>query len=133
MRRVLIALALAIFSLWPAPASAGDYIAADVHFWIRAYAVWYANEAHPYPELVADVERVAECESVHFNVAVINNRWRGSRGEIGVGQWLPGPRSIWWLTPQAAAGYSILDPEANTAGLVWAISQGMGPVHWSCW
>jgi hypothetical protein len=103
----------------------------DVHQWVLDYALWYSSPSHPYDQLVADVLGVAACESVQFDANVLNNRRLGRLGEVGVGQWMPG--GIWLTTPQSKAGYSVRDPEANTAALVWAISQGLGPRHWSCW
>ncbi len=82
---------------------------------------------------MARSERVATCESDHFDVAVINDARRGLMGEVGVFQFMPGPHSIFWLTPSAAAGWDYWDSEANVAGAVWLISRGYGPRNWSCW
>lgn len=129
---VALVLAGAINVLGGATANAQEATEDDVHGWVQAYAVWYSSPDHPYADLVADVERVASCESIHFDAAVINNRRLGRLGEVGVGQWLPG--GIWRMTPQARAGYSVRDPEANVAGLVWAVAHDLGPHNWVwCW
>ncbi|HXI96324.1 MAG TPA: hypothetical protein VNG04_09365 [Candidatus Acidoferrum sp.] len=114
-------------------AHAESYSPTDVHNWISAYASKYATPDFPYADLVARSERVATCESDHFDVAVINDARRGPMGEVGVFQFVPGPHSIFWLTPSAAAGFDYWDSEANVAGAVWLISRGYGPRNWSCW
>ena len=53
-------------------AHAESYSPTDVHNWISAYASKYATPDFPYADLVARSERVATCESDHFDVAVIN-------------------------------------------------------------
>lgn len=111
-------------------AAPGDVTAEDVHQWADDYAWYYEQPAHPHDELLADSLRVMRCESGGFDPNVINNRRLGRLGEVGVGQWMP--RGIWHSTPQAQAGYSVYDPEANVAGLVWALSMGMHR-HWTCW
>lgn len=119
--------------LFMTPAAApGDVTAEDVHFYIRAYAVWYSSERYPYTVLVRDVDRVANCETGGFDLAVINNRKLGRLGEVGTGQFHP--LGIWPNTPQAQAGYSVRDVEANTAALVWGVANDFGPTAWrGCW
>jgi hypothetical protein len=101
--------------------------------WIDAYSLQDATTTYPYDALYRDSLRVARCESIRFDVAVLNNARLGSRGEVGAFQFMPGPRSIFWSTPTAAAGWDMWDAEANVAAAVWLISRGNGPRHWSCW
>lgn len=107
------------------------YTSDEVLAWIDYYAARYASESYPYARLVRDSVRIARCESGNFSIAVINNGRRGALGEVGVFQFRPGPSSIFWLTPTAAAGWDYWDPEANTAAAVWLLSQGYAR-HWSC-
>lgn len=103
----------------------GPVLASQVIDWIYFYAARY--EIAPSAPL-----RVARCESGGFSVAVLNGWKLGRLGEVGTFQFHP--RGIWWSTPQAAAGYSYWDAEANVAAGVWAIAQGYGPRHWAgCW
>ena len=103
----------------------GPVLASQVIDWIYFYAARY--EIAPTMPL-----RVARCESGGFSVAVLNGWKLGRLGEVGTFQFHP--RGIWWSTPQAAAGYSYWDAEANVAAGVWAIAQGYGPRHWAgCW
>jgi len=104
----------------------------DVETWVHDYANWYADGRYGYDALVSHSLRVARCETGGWDERVLNNVRLGRLGEVGVGQFHS--RGIWWSTPQAEAGYSRWDPEANTAALVWAISRGYGPQHWYvCW
>ena len=132
--RGLLALALgSVLLASTARAQEAAYTRADVASWADAYGWWYETPAWPHDALVQRVLAVAACETGGWDVRVINNVRRGRFGEVGVGQWLPGPRSIWQRTPQAQAGYPVTDVEANVAGLVWAVSVGLGPSNWSCW
>jgi hypothetical protein len=133
-RRLCAGLVLAVALLWTRPAHAQEaYTQERVEALIDAYSERYATAAYPYAELVSDSTRVAACESDHFDERVINNARRGRLGEVGTFQFLPGPRSIFWTTPSAAAGFDYWDQEANIAGAVWLIANGYGPRHWSCW
>lgn len=111
-------------------AQPGDVTAEEVHQWADDYAWYYEQPAHPHDELLADSLRVMHCESAGFDPAVINNRRLGRAGEVGVGQFHP--RGIWHSTPQAQAGYSVRDVEANVAAVVWGIASGHARA-WSCW
>ena len=125
---------VALLLLGACPAHAQEaYTQERVEALIDAYSARYATDAYPYPRLVADATRVAACESAHFDERVINNARRGRLGEVGTFQFLPGPRSIFWVTPSAQEGWDYWDPEANIAAAVWLISRGYGPRHWSCW
>ena len=121
--------------LWlavPLSGSAQQVTRADVETWIDDYAWWYETDSYPHDYLVARVLRVAACETGGWDPRVINGQRLGRLGEVGVGQFHA--RGIWWSTPQAEAGHSRYDSEANTAALVWAISRGLGAQHWYvCW
>ena len=126
------AFALALWLALASPALAEGVSRADVETWADDYAWWYETDAYPHDALVAHVLRVAKCETGGWDVRVINNQRLGRLGEVGVGQFHA--RGIWWSTPQAVAGYSRYDVEANVAGLTWAISRGLGARHWYfCW
>lgn len=139
MRRAIVAAAFAITAfvavLSPLTVHAAeDVTPRDIDNFIVAYSVERSSAVYPYVRLVSDVRRVIDCESDHLDLDVINGRRHGAAGEIGPGQWLPGSGGIWDLTPSAQAGYPVTDPESNVAGVVWAISQGMGPDNWYwCW
>ncbi|HKA57364.1 MAG TPA: hypothetical protein VKD28_02020 [Gemmatimonadales bacterium] len=107
------------------------YTGDEVLAWIDFYSAHYATGSYPYERLVRDSVRIARCESGGFDERVINNTRRGRLGEIGTFQFLPGPRSIFWVTPTAAAGWDYWDPESNVAGAVWLLANGYGR-HWSC-
>src|SRR5580765_1244143 len=81
--------------------------------WIIAYSEKYDIDSN-IPTAIAD------CESVHFDDLVINNKRLGRLGEVGAFQFHP--NGVWFETPQALAGYSRYDQEANVAAGVWAIS-----------
>ncbi len=131
---VLVGALVAAFTLCgPVGHAQGLATPDQVHAWISDYAWEYATPSYGHDALVADAERVARCESDHFNLAVINDGRLGRLGEVGTFQFLPGPRSIFWSTPSAAAGWDYWDAEANVAGGVWLISRGFGPRNWSCW
>lgn len=130
---VLTVVALMLLTARPARAAGEDVTSSQVDDWIVAYSVQRSSSSYPYDALVTDVRRVANCESGYLNVDVINGRRKGARGEVGVFQFLPGPRSIFWATESAAAGWTYTDAEANVAAAVELISRGYGPRHWSCW
>ena|SRR5215831_12929984 len=98
-----------------------DTTPTQVQDWIYAYSDKY--DINPQIPL-----GVAACESLYFNVDVINNRRLGSLGEVGTFQFHP--NGVYWETPQAAANYSYRDPEANVAAAVYLMSQGLGPRNW---
>lgn len=105
----------------------------QVDDWIVAYSVERASPEYLYVDLVRDARRVADCESGHFDPEVLNGRRFGRAGEVGVFQFLPGPRSIYYQSEAAKAGWPMTDTEANVAAGVELIAAGMGPRHWSCW
>src|SRR5207248_1077206 len=127
-RRLAVAVALGLASL-ATPAHADSVTPDQVHVWIEAYAAKYASAAYGFDDLDADAERVARCESIQFDAAVINGLRLGGLGEVGALQFLPGPRSIFWVTPTAAAGWDYIDAEANVAAAVYLISRAYGPRH----
>lgn len=136
MTRILPVLLLVLASLLMAHTAHAEeetLTRTDVEDLISAYSEKYATEAYPYTALVSDATRVAQCETGGFDERVINNARRGRLGEVGTFQFMPGPKSIFWGTPSAAAGFDYWDQEANVAGAVWLISKGYGPRHWSCW
>jgi hypothetical protein len=129
---VLLWLAFASNLVCERVARAQDLVAREeVLAWIDFYSARYATQGYPYERLARDAVRIARCESGGFDVAVINNGRRGSLGEVGVFQFRPGPRSIFWSTPTAAAGWDYWDPEANVAGAIWLLAHGYAH-HWSC-
>ena len=93
--------------------------------WIAAYSDKYGIDS-------STPTAIASCESSQFDIDIINNIRLGRQGEVGIFQFHP--YGIWSETPQAKAGYSKYDVEANIAAGVWAISQGYGPQNWYyCW
>lgn len=123
---------LALFAVLAGRAGAQEATREDVVGFADAYSWWYETPAYPHDSLVVDVLRVARCESGDFDPRVLNNARTGRLGEVGTGQFLPG--GIWSSTPQARAGYSVRDPEANVAALTWGIAHGFGPTAWrGCW
>lgn len=131
-----LALVLAVVLLFVAtapPSHAQELTTPDqVLAYIDAYSWQYATEAWPHDALAARATRVVNCESDHLDMAVINNVRLGRLGEVGSFQFLPGPHSIFWQTPSAAAGWDYYDPEANVAAAIFLISRGHGR-DWSCW
>lgn len=113
-------------------AATEDVTVRQVDNWVIAYSVERSSESYPYRDLVADVRRVIECEA-RQDLDVINMRRFGARGEVGPGQFMPGPGSIYYSSDAAAAGYTMSDPEANVAATVQLIAEGLGPENWSCW
>lgn len=128
-RTLIPVVLLLLASAMPASADTSQQQVID---WISAYSVKYSSPDYLYVDLFADSLRVARCESRQFDSDVINNRRLGALGEVGIAQFHPA--GIWWSTPQAQAGYSMFDVEANVAAEVWSIAQGYGPRHWVwCW
>ena len=76
--------------------------------------------APPPPAVPARVVALAECiiqRESRGNPNAVNR----SSGASGLGQFLP---STWRTTPQGRAGYSVFDPAANRAAVIWMIQAG---------
>ena len=133
MRRAcLVGLLLGLLLVRAAHAQEAEvYTRADVAGWVDDYAWWYETAAWPHDVLVQRALSVARCETGNWDERVINNARRGRYGEVGTFQFLPGPRSIFWLSPQGQAGYDYWDREANVAAAVYLIANGYGR-HWTC-
>lgn len=108
MRRTLFALVLLCCTTTPVQAQTID----DVVNWTYAYAEYYELPS----EAADDLLRIGYCESRNNIYAI------GRLGEVGFYQFHP--RGIWNSTPQAKAGYSIYDIEAQVAAAVWVYKQG---------
>jgi Transglycosylase SLT domain len=90
----------------------------------RTYLCLVNEGPCPKPAVVAStpLERRADC--------IIFRESRGYAGAVnprsgasGLGQFLP---STWRTTPQGRAGYSVFDPVANRAAVVWMLQVGRG-------
>lgn len=86
--------------------------------WVHYYAAYYGAD---YSQLY----NVGYCESFLQPYAVGDNG--NSVGPFQFWTW-----GIWSSTPQARAGYSRYDPEANVAAAAWSFAHGYAP-HWSCY
>lgn len=100
-----------------AQASPSEPSEEDIVAWIYYYADVYGADAD-------ELLRVGRCESGLSPYAL------GRLGEVGPFQFHPA--GIWSSTPQARAGYSRWDPEANIAAASWAFSRQLQH-HWTCW
>lgn len=102
-----------LLALLAAPAQAEVALAtrADVIRWTYAYSDLYGADA-------ADLLRIGYCESG------LQPYPRAGDFGLSVGPYQFHARGIWGSTPQAAAGYSRYDPEANVAAAAWLYSQG---------
>jgi hypothetical protein len=112
-------------------AAPGDVTPEQVDDWLVSYSAQRSTETYPYDDLIRDVRRVVDCETGHYDPNVLNNRKRGSHGEIGAFQFMPGARSIYYASEAAQAGWPMTDQEANVAAGVDLISKGYAR-HWTC-
>jgi Transglycosylase SLT domain len=74
------------------------------------------------PAVSSRLERVADCiitRESQWNPNAVNPRSKAS----GLGQFLA---STWRTTPQGKAGYSVFNPQANRAAVIWMLQVGRG-------
>lgn len=121
---ILAALVLGGALLIRQPAAAQEANSGGIVVLPNAYIVQAIDHyAAVYGVSPAYLEAVAMCESRMEPGQV------GPLGTVGVFQWLPG--GVWDETPQAAAGESPRDLDADISAAAWAFAHGLGG-NWSC-
>jgi hypothetical protein len=120
MRFLVVVAVLAFQGVQPFSVHAHGNTPDDIDVLIHAAAEY---RGAPYWQM----QRILECESVHWNRRVIDGTWRGRSGEIGIAQILPG-RGLGPLFESRGGDYSASD---SIYFLAWAITHGLRH-HWSC-
>lgn len=118
----------------PLPTNAAPLqpIRSELMGWVDYYSRVYSAPHDPNSIYDADtlwyhVARISQCETAN---------WTAFVGDYGnsIGPMQFHARGIYPASPQARAGYSRWDFEANVAAGAYFISRGYGPQHWyTCW
>jgi hypothetical protein len=102
--------------------AATDVTVDEVYDWLHEYAAIYEVDVRMLIE-------TARCESVGFHPDVLNGRWLGKAGEVGVAQFTAS--GVWLSVPVEVRGESRYDVERSIAAMAWAWSHGKQGA-WTC-